>query len=437
AEWARVAVNCLVAAYYLHSPSDAHFRAAAEDCRRVVCTGTQPSDDGGWDDRARPRLSRLVADGPEEGPGFAGDMRSARVRCVLPILRATLAALADSLEPKLAVQAPGVTRRALWLARIVCHEFPSLRAVAMRLLSVIDARSLPSADAAGAARLCCAFLADSLTGARGLAGDAEQQDARRSIRELAAVVSQVPGPASDSAAPDHVVVVEAGEAVAEPEWREWRRSLGGIGVAPEGARLPSEYYELYPELEPGAMALEGWFHARYAVDRRVFGWESCVDHYSCMAPPPVAAAQGSDCWVIDRSGPRGPVLQRPAMEIAPLDDAPAGPSDDDVALQLTEGVLPGIAADALPLSQLDHSAHSGAASVDGGRRRPNRPESPFPATIFPDPSVDAVGEAAAALSRPLRTLSPPTVVYYNQAPYFPSFVSLGDGCTLWNSSWKF
>ncbi|KAJ2810173.1 hypothetical protein H4S07_002821 [Coemansia furcata] len=449
AEWARVAVNCLVAAYYLHSPGDAHFRAAAEDCRRVVCTKAGSPDDGGWDDRGRRRLSRLVSNEPEEeeGPGFAGDMRSARVRCVLPILRATLAALADSLEPKLAVQAPGVTRRALWLARIVCHEFPSLRAVAMRLLSVIDARSLPSADAAGVARLCCAFLADSLAGAHGLAVDAEQQDARRSIRELAAVVAQVSGPGSESVAPDHgqvsVAVAVAGEAGepgdagAEPEWREWRRGLVGIGVAPEGARLPSEYYELYPELELGAMALEGWFHARYAVDRRVFGWESCVDHYSCLAPPPVAAAQGSDCWIIDRSGPRGPVLQRSAMETAPLDDAPAGPADDDVAQQLTEGVLAGVAADALPLSQLDHSAHSSAASVDGGRRRPNRPESPFPATIFPDPSVDAVGEAAAALSRPLRTLSPPTVVYYNQAPYFPSFVSLGDGCTLWNSSWKF
>ncbi|KAJ2832303.1 hypothetical protein GGI24_001287, partial [Coemansia furcata] len=36
AEWARVAVNCLVAAYYLHSPGDAHARAAAEDIKRVV-----------------------------------------------------------------------------------------------------------------------------------------------------------------------------------------------------------------------------------------------------------------------------------------------------------------------------------------------------------------------------------------------------------------
>ncbi|KAJ2464886.1 hypothetical protein EV174_006742, partial [Coemansia sp. RSA 2320] len=28
-------------------------------------------------------------------------------------------------------------------------------------------------------------------------------------------------------------------------------------------------------------------------------------------------------------------------------------------------------------------------------------------------------------------------MYYNNAPYFPAFVALADGCTVWNSSWKF
>ncbi|KAJ2890514.1 hypothetical protein GGI21_006143, partial [Coemansia aciculifera] len=74
------------------------------------------------------------------------------------------------------------------------------------------------------------------------------------------------------------------------------------------------------------------------------------------------------------------------------------------------------------------------------RRRPTRSLSPFPATIFSDPSVDADGGGvSSAVSRPPYSLlvSQPKVLYYNQAPYFPSFVALADGYSVWNSSWKF
>ncbi|KAJ2866608.1 hypothetical protein GGH94_001415 [Coemansia aciculifera] len=490
AEWARVAVNCFVATYYLRSPSDPHFLAAIEDSRRIVCKNAESvvpiakdvstdASDSSWMDVPKPRLNEFVSDesasrrGDEEEtePAFTGDMRNPRLRCAMPILRATLATLADSLEPKLAVQSPSVTRRVLWLVRILCHEFPSLRAITMRLLSVIDTRSLSKSDAAGLAHMCCSFLADTLTGARGLVVDAEQQDTRKSILELVGIVGQVSDAGSNGAVivndeqrrsgdgEDVSVAAEASNRDAEIEWREWRRNLASIGIAPEGARQPSEYFELYQEQEPRTMALEGWFHARYALDRHVFGWETCIEHYSCVAPP-LVAVQGSDCWMIDRSGPRGPVHQRAGVEFsstvanAPLDEDPTGPAlGDDViqqSQQLTERAVARFSADALPLissplSQFGHHSHSSASSATSissngsSRRRTNRPESPFPTTIFSDPSVDADGNVSNAVSRPPCSMfvSPPKVLYYNQTPFFPAFVTLADGYSVWNSSWKF
>ncbi|KAJ2063864.1 translation machinery-associated protein 20, partial [Coemansia sp. S2] len=484
AEWARTAVNCFVATYYLRSPSDPHFLAAIEDSRRIVCksaesvapidVGTDASDSC-WVDVAIPRLNEFVSDesasrnDDEDGaePAFTGDMRSPRLRCAMPIIRATLATLADSLEPKLMVQTPGVTRRVLWLVRILYHEFPTLRAITMRLLSVIDTRSLSKSDAAGLAHMCCSFLADTLTGARGLVVDAEQQDTRKSILELVSIVGQISVAGSDGTiasndehgrsgdGEDVSAATEASDRGSELEWREWQRNLASIGIAPEGARQPSEYYELHQEQEPRTVALEGWFHARYALDRHVFGWETCIEHYSCVAPP-LVAAHGSDCWMIDRSGPRGPLHQRAGVEFsstvanAPLDEDQGGPALGDDAIQLTERAVARFSADALPLigsplSQFGHPSHSSASSATSissngsNRRRTNRPESPFPTTIFSDPSVDADGNASNAVSRPLCSMfvSPPKVLYYNQTPFFPAFVTLADGYSVWNSSWKF
>ncbi|KAJ2347970.1 hypothetical protein GGH91_001599, partial [Coemansia sp. RSA 2671] len=480
AEWARVAVNCFVATYHLDSPSDPHFLAAIEDSQRVVTKNADSAaptsegagaDDSCWPDIGKPRLNEFISnergDDGESEAVFVGDMRNPRLRCVMPILRVALSTLADSLEPKLIVQSPSVTRRVLWLVRIMHYEFPSLRAFTMRLLSVIDTNSLSKSDATGLAHMCCSFLADSLTGAHGLVVDAEQQDTRKSIVDLTAIIHRVSGDGfrgaivraaepsrSGSGRGVSTAAATASSQNIELEWHEWRRNLASIGIAPEGGRQPSEYFEQHSELEPGAMALEGWFYARYALDRHVFGWTTYIEHYSCVAPP-LVAAQGSDCWMIDRSGPRGPVCQRagvaPSSTAAnePLVDGPVDLAlGDDVAhqsQQLTERAVARFSADALPLissplSQFGHPSHSSASSAtsvssSSSRRRMNRPESPFPATIFSDPSVDD----NTAVSRPPYSLlvSPPKVLYYNQAPYFPAFVALADGCSVWSSSWKF
>ncbi|KAJ1669574.1 hypothetical protein GGF38_002156, partial [Coemansia sp. RSA 25] len=401
-------------------------------------------------------------------PVFTGDMRNSRLRCTLPILRIALATLADSLEPGLVVQSPSVTRRVLWLVRILHHEFPTLRAITMRLLSVINTQSLNKSDAAGLAHMCCSFLTDTSIGARGLVVDTEQQTARKSMLDLVGIVGRVPSTGSsrtiaegDRAKPEDGGGHESTPLAASSsdlDWREWQSNLANIGISPEGARQPSEYYELYPELVPGTVALAGWFHARFALDRHVFGWKTCIEHYSCVAPP-LVAVQDSDWWMIDRSGPRGPVHQRAGVELSST--VVSVPSDEGLAVlgsdaapphQLTERAVARFSADALPLissplSQFGHHSHSSASSATSissagsrsSRRRPTRPLSPFPATIFSDPSVDADGSASSAVSRPPYSLlvSPPKVLYYNQAPYFPAFVTLADGFSVWNSSWKF
>ncbi|KAJ2581979.1 hypothetical protein GGH95_001787, partial [Coemansia sp. RSA 1836] len=497
AEWARVAVNCFVATYYLRSPSDPHFLAAIEDSQRVVCNGKPEPDatsiakDVGistgkdcWRDATLNKPGRFAAasDEPSESqqgvrnedeeasaaPVFTGDMRNSRLRCTLPILRIALATLADSLEPGLVVQSPSVTRRVLWLVRILHHEFPTLRAITMRLLSVINTQSLNKSDAAGLAHMCCSFLTDTSIGARGLVVDTEQQTARKSMLDLVGIVGRVSSTGSSRtiAEGDRAKPEDGGDHESTPlaasssdlDWREWQSNLANIGISPEGARQPSEYYELYPELVPGTVALAGWFHARFALDRHVFGWKTCIEHYSCVAPP-LVAVQDSDWWMIDRSGPRGPVHQRAGVELSST--VVSVPSDEGLAVlgsdaapphQLTERAVARFSADALPLissplSQFGHHSHSSASSATSissagsrsSRRRPTRPLSPFPATIFSDPSVDADGSASSAVSRPPYSLlvSPPKVLYYNQAPYFPAFVTLADGFSVWNSSWKF
>ncbi|KAJ1998434.1 hypothetical protein H4R26_005460, partial [Coemansia thaxteri] len=414
-EWARSAVNCFIATYYRHSTDDAHYQAAVEDGARVkrnalpVSAGsdaaTHDIDPGcrAWQDSTTIRLDRTAdrwtgtasadgavhdqpkSDGHDDDATtaalleFTGDMRDPKLRCTMPILRAVLGSLADSLEPGLMVQAPCVTRRLIWLVRILHHEFPSLRAVTMRLLSVVDIKSLNESDAAGVVHMACSFLADTMTSARGLVIDVDRRDACKSIAKLASMVEQVTGISISVAEKQPSTIDEessvnrsqaqtssdkngeesaaAAADAATFKCRVWHAALLDVGLSSECDRSPSEYYERYPEQDPGTMALAGWFHARFAVDRLVAGWKTCIEH----------------------------------------------------------------------------------VSSSGSRRRSNRPQSPFPATIFSDPSVDADGDASAAVSRPPHSLlvSPPTVMYYNNAPYFPAFVALADGCTVWNSSWKF
>ncbi|KAJ2479138.1 hypothetical protein EV174_004105, partial [Coemansia sp. RSA 2320] len=203
-EWARSAVNCFIATYYRHSTDDAHYQAAVEDGARVkrnalpVSAGSDAATHDidpscrAWQDSTTIRLDRTAdrwtgtasadgavhdqpkSDGHDDDATtaalleFTGDMRDPKLRCTMPILRAVLGSLADSLEPGLMVQAPCVTRRLIWLVRILHHEFPSLRAVTMRLLSVVDIKSLNESDAAGVVHMACSFLADTMTSARGL-----------------------------------------------------------------------------------------------------------------------------------------------------------------------------------------------------------------------------------------------------------------------------
>ncbi|KAJ2464637.1 hypothetical protein EV174_006781, partial [Coemansia sp. RSA 2320] len=136
--------------------------------------------------------------------------------------------------------------------------------------------------------MACSFLADTMTSARGLVIDVDRRDACKSIAKLASMVEQVTG-ISISVAEKQPSTIdeessvnrsqaqtssdkngeESAAAAADAamfKCRVWHAALLDIGLSSECDRSSSEYYERYPEQDPGTMALAGWFHARFAVD---------------------------------------------------------------------------------------------------------------------------------------------------------------------------
>ncbi|KAJ2083775.1 hypothetical protein H4R24_000546 [Coemansia sp. RSA 988] len=392
----RLLVSTFVDTYYMPCKADAHFIAATAESRELLrpCSSqklrphSSTMESAPWLDARVPRRS---ARGGCEGD-FDGGLENPRLRCMLLLLHTTLAVLADLLDPALLVQPPYVARQALWLMRIICREFPPLRASAMRILSMIDRRALSSSDAAGLTSLCAAYLIDHAPASRALAETAAL------ARQLCPrpTTAATPSCRTDSASATAQFVLD----VPALGWREWLAALPPcFGINPDAEHPPDVFFSLYPDFQPAVMLQLGRVYARYALDRHVAGWVSSDELYACVDAPDAAAQPGP--WIVDRSGPRG--TAQPPMPTQSPDDA--DPADMAIA-STTPALSTGI-----------------------------RPPSPFPDTII---GVDVVPSVLAGAS----TTHPPSLVdpgirFHNQAPLYPAFIALADGRTIWNSSWKF
>ncbi|KAJ2820210.1 hypothetical protein IWW50_005146 [Coemansia erecta] len=398
----RQTVNAFIIAYYADTPNDPHAQAAAADWRvlqqggrirhsvRMAGTGDDawPNDEHlGFGDDAR-----VDSESKDDYARYTADLDSARVRCVLPVLRTALGVLADSLEPALVIQHPSVARQALQLLRIVCRELPALRGIVMRVLGCIDVRVLAPGDAAGLIRLCAAYVADP---AHALPPDATA--VRAGMRAVATIVQSL-----KHQAPSCPLPVRRRMRI---DWSAndltWLAALPScVGMASDAERELSTYIQRYPECDPAVLAPFGRVHAQFALDRHTAGWRTPAELYACVEPA------GHACWVIDRSGPRGSGLE---LEPTRVQRPPLPLLLDDMA-ELQDS--------ARPMS-------SPAIDSDDGRGS-TRPPSPFP-----DAAND--GTAASLLPEPLL----PATQLHTYTPFYPSFMVLADGHTIWNSSWKF
>ncbi|PIA16405.1 hypothetical protein COEREDRAFT_87104 [Coemansia reversa NRRL 1564] len=393
----RLAVDAFVGAYYLPCRADSHFIAAAADSRALLCSNvshklclnstTAAAAAAPWLDTHVPRRSGR---GGREGD-FDGGMENPRLRCMFPLLNATLGALAELLNPALQVQPPHVARQTLWLARIIYHELPPLRASVMRVLSMIDCRALSASDATGLASLCAAYLVDHAPASRAFAETAAL--ARQLCPRSAAAPASSLDSGSDSVATQIVLDLSS------LAWREWLTALSPCFGVNSDAEHPSDmYFSLYPETQPAVQQQLAHVYARYALDRYVAGWVSSDELYACVDAPGASTQPGP--WIVDRSGPRG--AAQPPTPAHGLDADPA-----DLSIASTAPIAsPGI-----------------------------RPPSPFPDSIIDIDVAPSVLAGASAAQPSL--IAEPGIHFHNQAPLFPGFVVLADGRTIWNSSWKF
>ncbi|KAJ1753496.1 translation machinery-associated protein 20 [Coemansia sp. RSA 1821] len=410
----RNTVNALVAAYYKDEPNDPHARAASADARMLERGGhvrhtilldaadthdTWPT--GSVVPRLRPHLhsAKPEAGSEEANPEskqHEGILSNKRLQIILPPLRLAMGVLADSLNSALVVQHPVVARQALHLARIVCRELPELSGIALRVLGSIDVRMLSAADAAGLLHLCSAYLKNFE-----LAPPAPSES--DAVDMLGTVLCQLPDAAPAvsadqlSAAPNSLstgATIQSGldtEATA-------RSSLDAediaalppcVGMAEDANREPAVYFQRYPECKPATIKRCGQIYAQLALDRYAAGWRTCEELYACAEPASHA------CWMVDRSGPRGACIE---IEPTSLRRPPE------------------------PLSADSSGCSSGSPA-------PLRPPSPF----LP---ADSTGPRAPPLSYELPS-SPAGTLFHTQPPFYPSFVTLADGLTVWNNSWKF
>ncbi|KAJ2161039.1 hypothetical protein GGF46_001786 [Coemansia sp. RSA 552] len=467
----RLEVNAFIIAYYLDCQDDPHFVVSLADSRKLQThtlreTVSHPaeSEESGedmaqWHDvpprysagsapaSTRQSTTDSLSSEKEEDTGaprkgFVGDMASQRLRCVLPALRIVLGALADSLEPCLMLQRPDIARQALALMRIICREFPDIRGIAMRVLAMLDLRVLSPADMAGLMHMCSSYLADTATPdasrQQKLAINVDRESVRRCIHDLQAIVHKLPLVNEEYQSYQPQETPQDRKSQDDAPWLETLPVC--FGSAADAKRTRREYFQRYPEVEPASLMQFGRIYAQFALDRYTAGWRTCRELYSCVDAPQTVD-QGACCWIIDRSGPRGTgrheQQQGPAVAIP---RHPGGAVDtDDRDLSRMDLLEPGrtstarFSGDPL-LNSSSSSISSSSVRISGNRRS----SSPFPTTIVSDPDIDYDEGLLPAVSGPPATLvSPPGIMHHTNAPYYPSFVVLGDGCTIWNSTWKF
>ncbi|KAJ2178373.1 hypothetical protein GGF45_002882, partial [Coemansia sp. RSA 551] len=170
-------------------------------------------------------------------------------------------------------------------------------------------------------------------------------------------------------------------------------------AAADGERDHSSYSERFPECDSANISAFGRVHAQFALDRHAAGWRTAADLYACVEPA------GHTHWVVDRSGPRGS-----GLDIEPT-----------VVLRSLRQPL----ADGAQSPAPSRPSSSPAVDADDTHRSP-RPPSPFPS-----PSADDTA------TPPLPSSLLPATQFHTYTPFYPSFIALADGHTIWNSSWKF
>ncbi|KAJ2123751.1 hypothetical protein IW147_002344 [Coemansia sp. RSA 720] len=393
----RQTVNTFIIAYYADEPEDPHARAAAADWRvlkqggrirhaaRMASTGNDSWPRDEWVRSADSEES------DNENTLLSGTFKSARVRCVYPVLHTALGVLGDSLEPALVVQHPAVARQALQLLRIICSALPALRGTVMRVLGCIDVRVLAPGDAAGLMNLCAAYVADPT---HALPPDAAA--AHSGMRAVAAIVRSL----EDQPHSRLPVTYRQSRIDWAADDTTWLASLPPYaGAAADGQRDPASYLQRFSECDSANISAFGRVHAQFALDRHAAGWRTAADLYACVEPA------GHTHWVVDRSGPRGSGL------------------DVEPTVVLRSLRLPLADTAQSPVSTRPSS--SPAADADDTRRSP-RPPSPFPS-----PSADDTA------TPPLPASLLPATQFHTYTPFYPSFIALADGHTIWNSSWKF
>ncbi|KAJ2139165.1 hypothetical protein GGH17_000704 [Coemansia sp. RSA 788] len=392
----RQTVNAFIIAYYADDSEDPHGRAAAADWRvlkqggrirhaaRMASTGNDSWPRDEW-----PSADSVESD--NDNTLLSETLKSARVRCVFLVLQTVLGVLGDSLEPALVVQHPAVARQALQLLRIICSALPALRGTVMRVLGCIDVRVLTPGDAIGLMKMCASYVADPTYA---LPPDAAA--AHSGMRAVTAIVRSV----EDQPRSRSPVVCRQSRIDWAADDTTWQASLPPYaGAAADGERDHSSYSERFPECDSANISAFGRVHAQFALDRHATGWRTAADLYACVEPA------GHTHWVVDRSGPRGS-----GLDIEPT-----------VVLRSLRQPL----ADGAQSPAPSRPSSSPAVDADDTHRSP-RPPSPFPS-----PSADDTA------TPPLPSSLLPATQFHTYTPFYPSFIALADGHTIWNSSWKF
>ncbi|KAJ1990690.1 hypothetical protein GGI25_001015 [Coemansia spiralis] len=503
----RTGVNTVVTAYYLNNQDDPHYCAAMKDNKMLLCRDQvirMPLSGASLQQSSNPRLQSwadldgsiirrnrymcgakgAVVNDEDESSGekFTGDLRNPRVRCILPTLNIVLNTLEDSLQPGLMIQSPVITQRILWLMRIFYYEFPDLRGLTMGVLSRIDVKTLTKEDAVGLINLCSSYIVDTALSLYNLILLVDREDMFAGMTDTASIVRKTSD--MQAAIPSILVSLDAAdkplqtdstdsqlstrlrsklhahvEEESEEKWREWLTLISYTGVSALASESPEIYFGSCNALHPKAIVMSGRFYAQLALDRYSAGWQTCDDIYSCIEPQSVSGEE-SNCWIIDRSGPRGTGQLNAANTTMRLGGthnsfvnhllqhrSPQEPSTPEFRHSFTENILS--PSSVSPSHNRRHSLSSNSSacsssnisssnrsSSNNGRNQ--RTSSPFLTAIVSDPNVDADGSASVAISRPQAALvNPPGLVYHNYSPYYPSFSVLADGCTIWSSSWKF
>ncbi|KAJ2850775.1 hypothetical protein J3B02_003632, partial [Coemansia erecta] len=415
----RMCVDIFVERYYYKEPlgvQDPHGLAALGD--RIRLTGhalgtrdsalpvspTWPDPDFHCSEYVR-GLLLCRPEKPEEAK-YPRMLSQPRLRDLLPIIEPSLAALAESLsETGAELQTPLITARALWIARILYYELPAgARGLVMRILAAIAPNSLSKLDSAGLVNLCRAYVVSEK--------DETDADSERASKY-----------------PDR--------AVSENESCFWAQIPGStiLESKSESRRSATAYLILYPMFMPETLQMSGLFYAQFALDRFVAKWFTSQELYACTGPPLSVTSEGA-LWTADRSGPPGsdssdcqPTVFHECANI------------EAIALVRNSGSNAGSSGTTGAIAGADTSVEGSGGGSNGECVRV-RPPSPFPVgrsamdAIATDDSAASIYSAATLRARPLAVTLPGTS-FHMYTPYYPSFSVLGDGCTIWNSGWKF